>query len=59
MYKDMFWYEPIIIIVALMLALEEKPTMTWTRMNMLLMLMNETNNPMEKGVKQQVQDKSW
>ena len=23
--------------------------MTWTRMNMLLMLMNETSNPMEKG----------
>ena len=32
-----------------MLALVDKPTMTWTRMNMLLMLMNETSNPMEKG----------
>ena len=32
-----------------MLALVDKPTMTWTWMNMLLMLMNETSNPMEKG----------
>ena len=34
-----------------MLALVEKPMMTWTWMNMLLMLMltNETSNPMEKG----------
>ena len=54
MYKDMFWYEPIIIIVTLMLALVEKPMMTWTRMNMLLMLMNVTNNPMEKGIRQLV-----
>ena len=37
--------EPLMIIIALMLALVDKPTMTWTRMNMLLMLMNE----MEKG----------
>ena len=36
------------IIIALMLALVAKPTMTWTRMNMLLMLMNETSNPMER-----------
>ena len=31
--------------------------MTWTWMNMLLMLTDETSNPMEKGIKQQVQDK--
>ena len=37
------------IVIALMLALVEKPTMAWTRMNMLPMLMNETSNPMEKG----------
>ena len=37
------------IVIALMLVLVEKPTMTWTQMNMLLMLMNETSNPMEKG----------
>ena len=37
------------IIIVLMLALVNKPMMTWTRMNMLLMLMNETSNPMEKG----------
>ena len=46
--------EPLMIIIALILALVEKPTMTWTQMNMLLMLMNETSNPMEKGVKQQI-----
>ena len=37
------------IIIALMLALVEKPTMSWTRMNMLLMLPIVTSNPMEKG----------
>ena len=41
--------EPLMIIIVLMLALVDKPTMTWTRMNMLLMLMNETSNPLEKG----------
>ena len=41
--------EPLMIIIALMLALVAKPTMTWTQMNMLLMLMNETSNPMERG----------
>ena len=51
--------EPLMIIIALMLALVEKPTMTWTRMNMLLMLMNVTSNPMEKGIRQQVNYKSW
>ena len=40
---------PLMIIIVLMLALVDKPTMTWTRMNMLLMLMNDTSNPMEKG----------
>ena len=42
-----------------MLALVGKPTMTWTRMNMLLKLMNVTSNPLEKGIKQQVHSKSW
>ena len=39
-----------------MLALVEKPTTTWTWLNMLLMLKNVTSNPMEKGIKQQVQN---
>ena len=41
--------EPLMIIIVLMLELVEKPTITWTQMNMLLMLMNETGNPMERG----------
>ena len=44
------------IIIALVLALVEKATTTWTWMNMFLMLMNVTSNPMEKGMRQQVQD---
>ena len=44
------------MIIALMLALVEKPMTTWTWLNMLLMLTNVTSNPMEKGIKQQVQD---
>ena len=46
------------IIIALVLALVEKPTMTWAWMNMLLMLTNVTSNPMEKGMRQQVHNKS-
>ena len=42
------------VVIALMLALVEKPTTTWTWLNMLLMLMNVTRNPMEKGIRQQV-----
>ena len=42
------------IIIALVLALVEKPTTTWTWLNMLLMLTNVTSNPMEKGIRQQV-----
>ena len=45
------------IVIALVLALVEKPTKTWTWLNMLLMLKNVTSNPMEKGIKQQVRDK--
>ena len=45
------------IIIALVLALVEKPTTTWTWLNMLLMLTNVTRNPMGKGIRQQVQDK--
>ena len=44
------------VVIALMLELVEKPTTTWTWMNMLLMLMNVTRNPMEKGIRQQIQD---
>ena len=47
------------MVIVLMLALVDKPTMTWTQMNMLLMLMNETSNPMEKGIRQQLHSKSW
>ena len=42
------------IIIALVLALVEKLTTTWTWLNMLLMLTNVTRSPMEKGIKQQV-----
>ena len=42
--------------IALVLALLEKPTTTWTWLNMLLMLMNVTSNPMEKGIRKQVQN---
>ena len=44
------------IIFSLVLALVEKPTTTWTCLNTLLMLMNVTSNPMEKGIRQQVQN---
>ena len=48
--------EPLMIIIALMLALVEKPMTTWTWVNMLLMMTNVTRNPMEKGIRQQSQD---
>ena len=44
------------ISIALLLALVEKPTTTWTWLNMLLMLTNVTSNPMEKGIRQQIQN---
>ena len=44
------------MIIALMLALVEKPMTTWTWLNMLLMLTNVTSNPMEKGIRKQVQN---
>ena len=45
------------IVIALVLALVEKKQMTtWTWLNMLLMLMNLTSNPMEKGTREQVQN---
>ena len=48
--KYIYMYnEPLMIIIVLMLALVNKPMITWTRMNMLLMLTNETSNPLEKG----------
>ena len=40
------------ITIALVLALVEKPTTTWTWLSMLLMLMNATINPLEKGMQQ-------
>ena len=54
-----YYNEPLMIIIALMLALVGKPTMTWTQMNVLLMLTIVINNPMEKGMRQQVHNKSW
>ena len=48
--------EPLMIIIALVLALVEKPTTTWTWPNLLLMLTNVTINPMEKGTRKQVQN---
>ena len=42
------------ITIALMLALVAKPTTKWTWLNMLLMLMNVTRNPLEKGRRQHV-----
>ena len=42
------------IIIELMLALVEKPTKTWTWLNMLLMLTNVPRNSMNKGIRQQV-----
>ena len=47
------------IIIALMLELVAKTNADMDWMNMLLMLTIVTSNPMEKGMKQQVQDKSW
>ena len=45
------------MIIASVLPLVEKPTTTWEWLNMLLMLMNVTSNPMEKWMRQQVEDK--
>ena len=42
------------IVIALVLLLVEKPTTTWTWLNMLLMQTNVTSNPLEKGIRQQV-----
>ena len=42
------------IIITLVLALVEKPTTTWTWLNVLLMLTKVTRNPLEKGIRQQV-----
>ena len=57
MHKILHVYnETLMIIITLMLALVEKPTTTWTWLNMLLMLTNVTSNPMEKGIRKQVQN---
>ena len=42
------------IVIALVLALVEKPTTTWDWLNMLLMLTNVTSNPLEEGIRQPV-----
>ena len=42
------------VIIAFVLALVEKPTTTWTWLNMLQVLTNVTKNPMGKGIRQQV-----
>ena len=47
------------MIIALMLALVEKPTTTWAWLNMLLMLKNVTSNPLEEGIRKQVQNQKW
>ena len=44
------------IIIALVLALVEKLATTWAWMNMLLVLTNVTSNPMEKGIRKQIQN---
>ena len=46
------------ITIALVLALVEKPTTTWTWLSMLLMSMNVTSNPMKKGIRKQNQDQN-
>ena len=46
--------EPLMIVIALVLALVEKPMTTWTGLKVLLMLTNVTSNPLEKGIRQQV-----
>ena len=70
MYEDMYcmhrilhvgknienYNEPLMITIALVLALVEKTTTTWTWLSMLRMLMNVTNNPMKKWIRQQVQN---
>ena len=42
------------VVIALVLALVEKPTTTWTWLNMLLMLTNVTSNPLEEGIRQPI-----
>ena len=47
--KIYIYNEPLMIIIALVLALVGKPTTTWTWLNMLPMPMNVIKNPMKKG----------
>ena len=42
------------IVIASVLALVEKPTTTWTWLNMLLMLTNVTSNLLEEGIRKPV-----
>ena len=46
--------EPLMIVIALVLALVGKPTTSLTWLNMLLMMTNVTSNPLEKGIRQPV-----
>ena len=41
-------------VIALVLELVEKPTTTWTWLNMLLMLTYVNSNPMEEGMRQPI-----
>ena len=42
---EIIYNEPLMITIALMLELVEKPMMTWTQMNMLLMLIECDQQP--------------
>ena len=44
-----YYNVPLMMIIALMLALVETPMMTWTQMNMFRMLKDETSNLLRPG----------
>ena len=46
-------------VIALVLALVEKPMTTWTWLTMLLMLMNVTSNPMKKEIRKPAHNQKW
>ena len=56
--KIIYYNEPLMITIALVLALVEKPTTTWTWLSMLLISMNVTSNLMKKGIRQQVHEQN-
>ena len=53
-YYMYIYNEPLMIDIALVLALVGKPTTTLTWLNMLLMLTNVTSNPLGKGIRKPV-----